>query len=65
MTKKRVIAIDMGWGKSSSVWHEDVSPTLTTTHYGEPVVYEQEDDDADGETIFRVARGRGVRDLTE
>jgi DNA (cytosine-5)-methyltransferase 1 len=32
------IAIDMGGGKSSVDLHLDRSPTLTTTHYGEPAV---------------------------
>ena len=32
------IAIDMGGGKSSVDVHIDRSPTLTTTHYGEPAV---------------------------
>lgn len=32
------IAIDMGGGKSSVDIHTDRSPTLTTTHYGEPAV---------------------------
>ena len=31
-------AVDMGGGKSSVDIHEDRSPTLTTTHYGEPAV---------------------------
>lgn len=31
-------AIDMGGGKSSVDIHQDRSPTLTTTHYGEPAV---------------------------
>ena len=33
-----MISIDMGGGKSSCVISEDISPTLTCTHYGEPVV---------------------------
>ena len=33
-----VISIDMGGGKSNCVIGENISPTLTTTHYGEPVV---------------------------
>ena len=32
------IAIDVGGGKSSVDIHTDRSPTLTTTHYGEPAV---------------------------
>ena len=36
-------AIDMGGGKSSVDIHQDRSPTLTTTHYGEPaVVYDEQ-----------------------
>lgn len=31
-------AVDMGGGKSSVGVHNDRSPTLTTTHYGEPAV---------------------------
>lgn len=31
-------AVDMGGGKSSVGIHNDRSPTLTTTHYGEPAV---------------------------
>lgn len=33
-----IFTIDMGGGKSSVMVYEDVSPTLTTTHYGEPAV---------------------------
>ena len=44
MKKICTIAIDMGGGKSSCVWYEDASPTLTTTHYGEPVVVVYEED---------------------
>lgn len=33
-----VIAVDMGGGKQSVSIQKDVSPTLATTHYGEPVV---------------------------
>ena len=36
--------MDMGGGKSSCVILENLSPTLTCTHYGEPVVcYEAAD----------------------
>lgn len=35
-----IYAVDMGGGKPSSVFYENVSPTLCTTHYGEPVVTE-------------------------
>ena len=45
--KDRVISVDMGGGKSSSVFYEDVSPTLTCTHYGEPVVCYEECDECD------------------
>lgn len=38
MVTDEIYAIDMGGGKSSCVILEDVSPTLTCTHYGEPVV---------------------------
>ena len=42
------IAIDMGGGKSSVDIHTDRSPTLTTTHYGEPAVaYSVENHPAD------------------
>lgn len=33
-----IYAIDMGAGKSTSGIHKEVSPTLATTHYGEPVI---------------------------
>jgi len=33
-----VWSVDMGGGKSSSLILGGISPTLTTTHYGEPVV---------------------------
>ena len=47
----KVFAIDMGGGKSSCLVLEDVSPTLTTTHYGEPVIFQTEEkkDGFDGE----------------
>ena len=35
-----IYAVDMGGGKPSAVFYEDISPTLCTTHYGEPVVTE-------------------------
>ena len=35
----QTVAIDMGGGKSSCGVSEEQSPTLTTTHGGEPVVY--------------------------
>ena len=35
-----IYAVDMGGGKPSSAFYENVSPTLCTTHYGEPVVTE-------------------------
>lgn len=42
--KKVAISVDMGGGKSSCVILENLSPTLTCTHYGEPVVcYEAAD----------------------
>ena len=42
------ITIDMGGGKSSVDIHTDRSPTLTTTHYGEPAVaYSVENHPAD------------------
>lgn len=53
MTMK-TITVDMGGGKSSCVILEDVSPTLTCTHYEEPVVaYE----DTDREEVFPLGRG--------
>ena len=33
-----IYAVDMGAGKSTSGIHREVSPTLATTHYGEPVI---------------------------
>ena len=33
-----VLSVDMGGGKSACVIHENLSPTLTCTHYGEPAV---------------------------
>lgn len=33
-----VMSVDMGGGKSVCVSHEEVSPTLTCTHYGAPAV---------------------------
>jgi len=33
-----VYCVDMGGGKPSCCITENISPTLTTTHYGEPVV---------------------------
>lgn len=45
MKKKTVIAVDVGGGKSQSLWYTDVSPTLATTHYGEPVVFEYEENE--------------------
>ncbi|MBR5173203.1 MAG: DNA cytosine methyltransferase [Phascolarctobacterium sp.] len=33
-----VLSVDMGGGKSSCVINENVSPTLTCTHYGEPAI---------------------------
>ena len=40
----KVISVDMGGGKSSCCIYEDVSPTLTCTHYGEPVIaYDNEE----------------------
>lgn len=35
-----IYAVDMGGGKPSAVFYENISPTLCTTHYGEPVVTE-------------------------
>jgi hypothetical protein len=40
MVVEPIYAVDMGGGKSSSVFYENISPTLCTTHYGEPVVTE-------------------------
>lgn len=59
MTKKKVLCVDMGGGKSSSVIMEDLAPTLACTHYGEPVVFYEED--ICREEIFQMARGRGKR----
>ena len=36
--QQAILTVDMGGGKSSCVVDEDNSPTLTTTHYGEPAV---------------------------
>jgi hypothetical protein len=33
-----IYCVDMGGGKPSCCITENISPTLTTTHYGEPVV---------------------------
>ena len=33
-----IYCVDQGGGKSSCLVLKDISPTLTTTHYGEPVV---------------------------
>lgn len=44
MTKKKVLCVDMGGGKSSSVIMEDLAPTLACTHYGEPVVFYESDE---------------------
>lgn len=38
-------SIDMGGGKSSCVILEDKSPTLTCTHYGEPAVMYQKENE--------------------
>ena len=44
----KVYSVDMGGGKSQCIVIKDKSPTLTCTHYGEPVVcYEQEDIQSD------------------
>ena len=41
-----VYSVDMGGGKSSCVVLDNQSPTLTCTHYGEPaVVYQKDDED--------------------
>ena len=61
-----IYAVDMGGGKSSSAFYENISPTLCTTHYGEPVVIEPiafRDDitikvDASGKG-FTLKKGRG------
>ena len=42
---KIVITIDMGGGKSACVILENISPTPTCTHYGEPVVVYEKDTD--------------------
>ena len=42
-----IVALDMGGGKSNCVVSKNISPTLATTHYGEPVVayeYERSED---------------------
>ena len=55
MSDITVYAIDMGGGKSSCDILRNLSPTLATTHYGEPaVVYE----DIRREEIFQVGEGR-------
>ena len=48
----KVISIDQGGGKSSCVILENVSPTLTCTHYGEPVVCYERNEDTDREEIL-------------
>lgn len=53
---KKVLCVDMGGGKSSSIIMEDLAPTLACTHYGEPVVFYEED--ICGKEIFQMARGR-------
>ena len=41
--KEEIYTVDMGGGKSSCVVLQDIAPTLTTTHYGEPaIIYETE-----------------------
>ena len=36
-----IYAVDMGAGKSASGIHKNISPTLSTTHYGEPVINDE------------------------
>lgn len=47
--KKQVISIDMGGGKSQCIIITDLSPTLTCTHYGEPVVCYEDNEISDPE----------------
>lgn len=43
--KNDVFSVDMGGGKTQCMVLQNISPTLTCTHYGEPVVcYEQAED---------------------
>ena len=42
VSSEEVYCVDMGGGKSSSNIHEDMSPTLTCTHYGAPAVVFQQ-----------------------
>ena len=47
-----IYTVDMGGGKSQCMIYEDVSPTLTTTHYGEPVaIY---DENIHGSSVLQV-----------
>lgn len=50
-------AIDMGGGKSSVDIHSDRSPTLTTTHYGEPAVVYDARGNGDGKTAPTMTGG--------
>ena len=50
-----IYTVDMGGGKSQCLILENVSPTLTTTHYGEPVVIY--DEDIHGSAVLQVERG--------
>ena len=53
----------MIWGgKPSSVWYEDLSPTLCTTHYGEPVVIYESDSGIRGERSKAVPQRGGYND---
>lgn len=43
-SNKPVYCVDMGGGKSTCLVLENLSPTLTTTHYGEPIVFYEENE---------------------
>ena len=58
------IAIDMGGGKSSVDIHTDRSPTLTTTHYGEPAGVYDARGNGDG-TVAPTMRGDHQNRVTD
>ena len=60
-----VIAVDRGGGKQSVSIQKDVSPTLATTHYGEPVVcYPVKKDESVGLDLHNLAvTGGGNHDI--
>ena len=52
MMNNSVYSVDMGGGKSQCIVIKDKSPTLTCTHYGEPVVCYEQDKNADREEVL-------------